>query len=84
MKLFDIFLGEPEYDENGKVVRRNFQIQNLALIVLVGYLLFFRTKGQAGGASISLGAGHTYPKVRVADLVALAGVAAVMWFIFKD
>ena len=52
MELIDYFLGEPEYDENGNVVKRNFQIQNLLFVIFTGYLLYSlwcKTKKQVGG-----------------------------------
>ena len=57
MELIDYFLGEPEYDENGNVVKRNFQIQNLLFVIFTGYLLYSlwcKTKKQVGGTNENL------------------------------
>ena len=52
MELIDLFLGSPEYDENGKLIRRDFNFKNVILwlvILLIGNKLikgkFYIQKG---------------------------------------
>ena len=53
MTFIDYFLGQPtEYDHNNQVVKRDFGIQNLLLIVFTAYVLynlFWKNKNQRGG-----------------------------------
>ena len=54
MDLQTLFLGEPEYDNNGRIVGRKLGVQNMIVwlfIGLVGYQLMCREgKKQKGGA----------------------------------
>ena len=53
MTFIDYFLGQPtQYDNNNQVVKRDFGIQNLLLIVFTAYVLynlFGKNKNQRGG-----------------------------------
>jgi len=55
MTFIDYFLGQPtEYDNNNQVVKRDFGIQNLLLIVFTAYVLYNlfgtkKNKNQRGG-----------------------------------
>ena len=55
MTFIDYFLGQPtQYDNNNQVVKRDFGIQNLLLIVFTAYVLynlFGKNKNQRGGGS---------------------------------
>ena len=57
MTFIDYFLGQPtEYDHNHQVVKRDFGIQNLLLIVFTAYVLYSlfgknKNKNQRGGGS---------------------------------
>lgn len=39
--MLDLFLGDPVYDENGRVVRRNFGLKNAVAICLTFYALYY-------------------------------------------
>ena len=54
MTFIDYFLGQPtQYDNNNQVVKRDFGIMNLLLIVFTGYILYSlfgtKNKNQRGG-----------------------------------
>lgn len=39
--VLDLFLGDPVYDENGRVVRRNFGIKNVLVICFTLYVFYY-------------------------------------------
>ena len=56
MDLQTLFMGEPEYDNNGRIVGRKLGVQNMIawlVVGLVGYQLMYRGgKKQKGGESL--------------------------------
>ena len=38
MDIRNLLMGEPVYDDNGKIVRRNFGIKNAVFILVIGYI----------------------------------------------
>lgn len=42
--IMNLFLGDPIYDRNGRMVKRDFGVKNILMIVVVGYIGYFLIK----------------------------------------
>ena len=38
MDIKNLIMGDPVYDDNGKIVRRDFGIKNAVFILVIGYI----------------------------------------------
>ena len=96
--VLDLFLGDRVYDENGKLIKRDFGIKNIlaiAVVVFVGYSLMGKSlsfptlSGKKKGKKMKGGVNpvavrRNKPTRNIAHFICVVAVAAGFYGIYKD
>mgnify|MGYP006120641257 CR=1 FL=1 len=80
MSVLDIFMGDPIYDDQHKVVRRDFGVKNVIVIAItlyVGNVLMGQMKPKSGGGKMK-GGGQFFKGLR-SLLIIGALVSGLVW-----
>ena len=81
MDIRNLLMGEPVYDDNGNIVRRDFGIKNAAFILVIGcigYSLISGCKVKSGKRKMK--GGVEWPKLPDCDLACVGAIALVAIF----
>ena len=81
MSVLDIFMGDPIYDDQNRIVRREFGVKNVIVIAItlyVGNVLMGQMKPKSGKMK-----GGEQAAVRMGQGVLVAGLAVVFYKIIQ-